>query len=84
MSIEEATQVTEELVEAFAVAGPQLSSSNPAPSWQEVAEMVSSPATVVFVARDEARGGEIVGSLTLAIFRIPTGVRGLDRGRGGG
>ena len=37
--------------------------------------MVNSPATVVFIARDEKRGGEIVGSLTLALFRIPTGLR---------
>jgi ribosomal protein S18 acetylase RimI-like enzyme len=35
--------------------------------------MVASPATVVLVARDD--GGEIVGTLTLVLFRIPTGVR---------
>ena len=35
--------------------------------------MASSPATVLFVARDA--DGRIVGSLTLAVFRIPTGVR---------
>ncbi len=75
MIIEEATQVTDELVAAFARLVPQLSSSSPAPTWQEVAEMVNSPATVVFIARDESRGGEIVGSLTLALFRIPTGLR---------
>ena len=33
-----------------------------------------------FVARDD---GRIVGMLTLATFQIPTGVRGLDRGRRG-
>ncbi len=75
MIIEEATQVTAELVDAFARLVPQLSSSNPAPTWQQVAEMVESPATVVLVARDEGRGNEIVGSLTLALFRIPTGLR---------
>jgi len=75
MIIEEATQVTDELVAAFARLVPQLSSSSPAPTWHEVAEMVNSPATVVFIARDEKRGGEIVGSLTLALFRIPTGLR---------
>jgi ribosomal protein S18 acetylase RimI-like enzyme len=34
--------------------------------------MISSPSTVVFIARVD---GAIVGSLTLAVFRIPTGVR---------
>ncbi len=75
MIIEEATQVTDELVEAFARLVPQLSSSSPAPTWRQVAEMVESPATIVFVARDEARGNAIIGSLTLALFRIPTGLR---------
>ncbi len=75
MIIEEATQVTAELVDAFARLVPQLSSSSPAPTWQQVAEMVESPATVVFVARDAGRGNEIVASLTLALFRIPTGLR---------
>ncbi len=75
MIIEEATQVTAELVDAFARLVPQLSSSSPAPTWQQVAEMVESPATIVFVARDERRGNAIVGSLTLALFRIPTGLR---------
>lgn len=93
MIIEEATQVTDELVNAFARLVPQLSSSNPAPTRQQVAEMVESPATIVFVARDEAQGGEIVGSLTLALFRIPTGLRawiedvvvdGAARGKGVG
>lgn len=93
MIIEEATQVTDELVNAFARLVPQLSSSNPAPTRQQVAEMVESPATIVFVARDEAQGDEIVGSLTLALFRIPTGLRawiedvvvdGAARGKGVG
>jgi ribosomal protein S18 acetylase RimI-like enzyme len=35
-------------------------------------EIVTSPATVMFIARLD---GEIVGSLTLAVFRIPTGLR---------
>ncbi len=43
-----------------------------------MAEMASSPATVLFVARDE---GRIVGSLTLAVFRAPDGVARLDRRR---
>jgi ribosomal protein S18 acetylase RimI-like enzyme len=38
----------------------------------ELAEMVSSPATDVLIARV---GTHIVGSLTLVTFRIPTGVR---------
>jgi ribosomal protein S18 acetylase RimI-like enzyme len=61
------------LVEAFARLIPQLSSSSPPPSADELGEMVASPASVVFMARDQS--GAIVGSLTLAIFRVPTGLR---------
>lgn len=70
--VEKATEVTPELTQAFVRLIPQLSSSNPAPAVEELSEMISSPATVVFVARVD---GVIAGSLTLAVFRIPTGLR---------
>lgn len=65
--------MTSELVDAFARLTPQLSSSAPAPGAAELTEMVRSPATILLVARDGAAG--IVGSMTLVVFRIPTGVR---------
>ena len=37
--------------------------------------MVDSPAITLLIAREPDAGGEIVGSLTLAMFRIPTGRR---------
>ena len=64
--------VTDEVVEAFARLIPQLSSSNPPPSRAQLQDLVASEASTLFVARVE---GRIVGSLTLATFRIPTGVR---------
>jgi ribosomal protein S18 acetylase RimI-like enzyme len=64
--------VTDEVVEAFARLIPQLSSSNPPPSRSQLESLVSSEASTLFIARVE---GRIVGSLTLATFRIPTGVR---------
>ncbi len=62
-----------ELLNAIARLVPQLSSSAPPPTAYELEGIVESPATTLFVARDE--GGQIVGSLTLAVFRVPTGVR---------
>jgi ribosomal protein S18 acetylase RimI-like enzyme len=73
VAVTEATEVTPELVEAFARLIPQLSSANPPPTGDELAAMVASPASVLLVARD--RSGSVVGSLTLAIFRVPTGLR---------
>ncbi len=71
--VEEAREVTPELVEAFARLVPQLSRSSPAPGEPELAEMIAAPGTHVLVARLGA--GAIVGALTLVLFRIPTGMR---------
>jgi ribosomal protein S18 acetylase RimI-like enzyme len=72
--IEEALEATPELVEAIARLLPLLSSSAAPPSVLQVSELLASPATTVFVARD-GESGPIVGTLTLAMFRIPTGTR---------
>jgi len=71
--VEEATAVSDELVDAFARLIPQLSRSNPPPTRQDLDEIVRSEASHVLVARDDS--GKILGSLTLVIFRIPTAVR---------
>ena len=72
VEIYEADEVDGELVEAMAQLVPQLSSSNPSPSAAALQEIVDSEAVRLLVARDE-RG--VVGTLTLVLFRIPTGVR---------
>lgn len=71
--IEEAT-ATPEILEAVAGLLPLLSSSADPPGPEEIMEIVSSTATTLFVARDGVEG-PIVGTLTLAVFRIPSGVR---------
>jgi len=73
VEVYEATEVTDELVESFARLVPQLSSSSAPTSRAELAEIAASEATVLFMAR--AADGRLVGSLTLAMFRIPTGFR---------
>lgn len=70
----EVIEVDDDLVAAFSRLIPQLSTSSPPPGRDELAAIVASPATVLFIARD-AENGAIVGSLTLAVFRIPTGLR---------
>ena len=72
VTVEIATEVTEELLVGLTHLLPQLSSSAPAPTHADVAEIVGSTATFLFVARVD---GAIAGSLTLAVFRLPTGLR---------
>lgn len=71
--IVEVDAVDDALVAAFERLTPQLSKSNPAPSRDELQEIASSPATVLFMAVDDA--DRYVGTLTLALFRIPTALR---------
>ena len=70
----EATEVTAELVEAFERLTPQLSSSNPPPSAEALGAVAAADATRLLVARS---AGAIVGSLTLVLVRIPTGLRAI-------
>ena len=70
--VEIATQATEELLVACHRLIPQLSSSAKPMTTSELAEIVNSDSTLMFVARVD---NQIVGLLTLAVFRIPTAVR---------
>lgn len=73
MFIEIVAAVTDELVEAYERLTPQLSSSSPPPSREALEDIVAAPATDVFVATDD--DGTVLGTATLAVFRIPTGRR---------
>ena len=67
-----AVTVDDELVTAFERLIPQLSSSSPPPTRAQLADIVENDSTVLFLARVD---GEIMGSLTLAFYRIPTGLK---------
>jgi ribosomal protein S18 acetylase RimI-like enzyme len=72
VKIYEVSEVTDELVQVFARLIPQLSSSNPPPSRAFLSSIVASDASRLLVAEDE---GGVLGSLTLVVFPIPTGIR---------
>lgn len=73
--VEEAEVADPELLGALTTLLPQLSSSAPPPSAYDLESIVASPASRLLVARNG--DGRVVGSLTLAVFRIPTGVRAI-------
>lgn len=72
VTIEEVDKVTDQLVEELGRLVSQLSRSAGAPGRAELETIVGSPATTLLVAR---RGVDVVGSLTLVVFPLPTGVR---------
>jgi ribosomal protein S18 acetylase RimI-like enzyme len=73
VTVTEATESTPELLDALHRLVPQLSSSASPLTPGELDEIVGSEATVLLVARDDA--GQIVGTLSLIVFRAPTGLR---------
>jgi ribosomal protein S18 acetylase RimI-like enzyme len=73
-TISEAREVDLDLVSGFAKLTPQLSSSAPPPGADELAAIIAQPGTTLFVARDDETR-EVVGTLTLVTFPIPTGRR---------
>jgi ribosomal protein S18 acetylase RimI-like enzyme len=75
MDIVEITQVTDEVMDAFNRLVPQLSTSAAVPTRGELEDIAGSRASILLAARDPQQNGKIVGSLTLVVFRIPTGVR---------
>jgi ribosomal protein S18 acetylase RimI-like enzyme len=88
IEVEEVSSMTPVVAQAIANLVRQLSSSAKVPSRRELEQIVHSPATVLLAARTSDK---IVGMLTLVLFRIPTGVRGIiedvvvdeaSRGRG--
>jgi ribosomal protein S18 acetylase RimI-like enzyme len=70
--VEIASEATPELLAGLNHLLPQLSTNAAALTTTDVETLVNSSSVTVFIARDERR---IVGSLTLVVFPIPTGLR---------
>jgi ribosomal protein S18 acetylase RimI-like enzyme len=71
--VERVTEATDELVEAFTHLLPQLTPGRTGPALGELNAIASTPGTTLLVARD---ADAVVGTLTLLLYRIPSGVRG--------
>ena len=72
--VEAVEEATPEITAAIARLLPLLSKSAPAPTDDQVADIVNSPVSTLFIARDD-QSRVIVGTLTLVVFKIPSGVR---------
>jgi len=73
VQVEIVDDASDEVVDALNELLPQLSSTTAVVTSDQLRELVESPSTTLFMAR---MNGQRVGSLTLVVFRIPTGLRG--------
>lgn len=76
IKIFEITEMSQKVYDAFERLLPQLSSSAKTPTWDELEDLINSKAGIVLAAVDDEDPDEtILGTMTLVVFRIPTGVR---------
>lgn len=73
MQLEIITKADSELYEAFQRLVPQLTDNNPPPSLDDLAAFVRDTASTLIIARND--NDDIIGALTLAVYRVPTGIR---------
>ena len=73
VQVEIVDDASDEVVDALNELLPQLSSTAAVVTSDQLRDLVESPSTTLFMAR---MNGQRVGSLTLVVFRIPTGLRG--------
>ena len=77
MYIEEVSEVTQELLDAIQRLIRQLSAHKTAPTRDELIALVNSESSTLLIARVPDEKNTIVGMLTLAIYRVPTGIRSI-------
>lgn len=73
MQLEIVTNSDVELYEAFQRLVPQLTNNNPSPSLDDLAALVRDSSSTLLIARND--NGDIIGALTLVVYRVPTGIR---------
>jgi ribosomal protein S18 acetylase RimI-like enzyme len=77
MYIGKVSSVTEELHNALQRLIPQLTIRKSAPDRDELTALVNSESSALLIARFPDEESDIAGILTLAIYRVPTGVRSI-------
>ncbi len=73
MRFEIVIEADQELYTAFQRLVPQLTNNNPPPSLDDLAALVRDSSSTLIIARNE--NNDIIGALTLAVYRVPTGIR---------
>ena len=77
MYIGKISEVTQELHEALQRLIPQLGAHKIPPTRDELRKLIESESSTLLVAREPNENDPIVGSLSLTIYRVPTGLRSM-------
>ena len=77
MHIEQVSRLTDEVFDAVRRLVPFLGTHKPIPSWDDLTLLLDSGTSTLLVARFPASDSPIVGMLTIALYRVPTGGRSI-------
>ena len=77
MYIEKILEISDELYEAVCRLVPQLGAHKRIPTRKELTALVNSESSTLWIVRYPDRSGAMEGMLTLAIYRVPTGLRSI-------
>jgi ribosomal protein S18 acetylase RimI-like enzyme len=77
MYIGKISEPTDELQRALQHLIPQLGIHKIPPTREELARLIEAEGSTLLVARDPDEMGQIVGILSLTIYRVPTGLRSI-------
>ena len=77
MYIEKVVDVTDEVFGAVLRLIPHLTSNKSLPTRDEIVSLIQSESSTLWLARYPDQNGEITGVLTIAIYRVPTGLRSI-------
>ncbi|SRR6266498_2563949 len=77
MFIAKAAETTDELYQAMQRLIPQLGIHKISPTREELTTLLNTPGATLLIAREPDQNGEIVGALSLTIYRVPTGLRSI-------
>jgi len=77
MQIEKVDEVTEEIFIAVQRLVPYLGIHKPIPSRDELVALVASGSSTLFIARTVESPGEVIGMLSISVYRVPTGIRSI-------
>ena len=77
MFIAKASEATDELYQALQRLIPQLGIHKVPPTLEEIRTLLNTQGATLLIAREPDQNSEIVGLLSLTIYRVPTGVRSI-------
>jgi len=77
MHVERVFEFTDEIFDAILGLIPHLTSNKSLPTREEIASLIKSESSTLWVARHPDQNGEIAGILTIALYRVPTGLRSI-------